>query len=172
MKTDLTALDRIIARLQNLPPFNVYQVKPDGTVSPWYEVTGAIVLDLAIREEILHQQVSAIGAQIGHWGRLAAVAKRVWEVEERGYRQWRDRVILEVITPPAGDEKWKKPTEAVIEATYRSRPDYAVWQEKIERAEESYNAAAAILDGFKAQREMLKLSVIRTFDGNKAQLAI
>ena len=129
-----TILDQFIARLSNLNPFNVYAIHGDGTVQPWYDVTGAIVKDLVLDEVTLAQQVQTIGAQITHWGRLAAQAKRVWEVEERDYRRWRDYQILQMVEPPSDPavrKEWKKPTEQVIEALAGRVPPYAVNAEEL-----------------------------------------
>jgi hypothetical protein len=170
-----TILDQFIARLSNLNPFNIYAIHPDGSVRPWYDVTGAIVKDLVVDEVALGQQVQTIAAQVMHWGRLAAQAKRVWEIEERGYRQWRDRQILELIEPPADPERakgWKKPTEIVIEATYRTDPEYAAWNQKIERAEEAFNACLAVQDGFRAKRDMLMRYVTKHRDDSQPHLSV
>lgn len=170
-----TILDQFITRLSNLNPFNVYAVHPGGEVKPWYEVTGAIVKDLVIDEVQLGIQVQTIAAQITHWGRLAAQAKRVWEIEEREYRRWRDSVVLEMVEPPANPEDakgWKKPTETIIEATYRTRPEYVQWNQRTERAEEAYNAALAVQDGFKAKRDMLMRYVARYRDETQPHLTV
>jgi hypothetical protein len=170
-----TILDQYVARLQKLSSFNVYAINAEGGVVPWYEVTGAIVKDLVLDEVTLAQQVQTIGAQITHWGRLAAQCKRVWEVEEREYRRWRDYFILKMIEPPANPEAakgWKKPTESVIEATYRTDPQYAKFNVAIERAEEAYNAALAVQDGFKAKKDMLMRYVVRYRDENQPHLTV
>ena len=52
-----TALDTIIARLQNMAPFNVHEVLPDGDTRPWFEVSSAIVRDLVITEHNILEQV-------------------------------------------------------------------------------------------------------------------
>jgi hypothetical protein len=170
-----TILDQYVARLSNLNPFNIFAVHADGTVHPWYEVSGAIVKDLVIDEVALGQQVQTISAQIAHWGRLAAQAKRVWEIEEREYRRWRDQIILEMVEPPADPQSrkdWKKPTELVIEATYRTHPEYVAWNQRIERAEEAHNAAIAVQEGFKAKRDMLVRYVTRHRDESQPHLTV
>lgn len=168
-------LDQFIARLQNLHPFNIYAIQADGGVQPWYEVTGLIVKDLVLDEVTLGQQVQTIAAQITHWGRLAAQAKRVWEIEERNYRRWRDYCFLKAIeapTEPEAAKGWKKPTEAAIEASYRTDPEYVKHQSKIERAEEAYNAAIAVQEGFKAKKDMLVRYVVRYRDETQPHLTV
>lgn len=168
-----TILDQYIARLSNLNPFNVHAIKPDGEVVPWYEVTGAIVKDLVIDEVQLGIQVETISAQITHWGRLAAQAKRVWEIEEREYRRWRDYQILKQVEPPTDPQarkEWKRPTETILEATYRTHPDYPKHQQRIERAEEAFNASIAVQDGFRAKRDMLMRWVVRYRDDRNRNL--
>ena len=170
-----TILDQYIARLSNLNPFNIYAIHGGGEVQPWYDVTGAIVKDLVVDEVALAQQVQTIGAQITHWGRLAAQAKRVWEIEEREYRRWRDYQVLKMVEPPTDPvvrKEWKKPTEQVIEATYRTDPDYVKYQQKVERAEEAYNAAIAVQEGFKAKKDMLMRYVVRYHDETQAHLTV
>ena len=166
-------LDPIIARLQNLHPFNIYQVSPaTGEVAPWFEVTGGIVQDLVLRDDRLHEQVQTIAAQVMHWGRLAAQAKRVWEITERHYRIWRDRTVLTLLDPATKPADWKKPTEKQVDGTIRILPEYTTHYQEQERAEEAYNAAMAILDGFRAKRDMIKAAVQRATEGSAPRLAV
>ncbi len=165
-------LDQYISRFQNVQPFNVYAITSNGDVEPWYEVTDSIVGELVLREEDLSTQVQSITAQIQFWGRLEAQSRRVWEVEERKYRQWRATQYLVSITPPVDDAKWKKPSEKAIEAMYRSHPEYEGLQVKIERAEEAYNATRAVLEGFRAKRDMLKSYVFRHHEDGAPRLAV
>lgn len=161
------ALDQYIQRLQNIEPFDIYAVKADGTVAPWYTVTGDIVRDVVIREDSLAAQVEAVSAQVLHWGRHAALAKRVWEIEEREYRVWKAQRYLEAVK---GAEK--KPTEAVIEATYRTHPEYSIKAARVERAEEAFNAATAVLEAFKAKRDMMKAAVSRSHEAGQPRLTV
>lgn len=164
-------LDQIVSRLQNLAPFNVHQVTPTGATEPWFEVTGGIVKDLVLSDDNLAEQVESISAQIMHWGRLAAQCKRVWEIAERQYRIWRDRTVLELLEPTTKPDGWKKPTQAQVDSTIRTQPEYVVHYEAQERAEEAYNAALAVLDGFRAKKDMIKAAVIRATEGRAARLA-
>lgn len=177
---ETTLLDQYVNRLQNLPSFNIFKIARDGVVEPWYEVPAlAVARELVIQEENLAFQVSAVPAQIMQWGRLEAQARRVWAVEERNFRIWRDKLILDLVTPPppkkgakADANEWKKPTEKVLEAACREHPEYAEWQNRVERAEEAYNAAHAILEGFRAKRDMLKTVVIRAQEGAAPRIAV
>lgn len=182
-------LDAYVQRYQNLEPFNVYSVDAEGEVTPWYEVNGTIVQDLVLNDQAVGGQVQAIGAQIGHWARLVAQCKRVWEIEERNYRIWRSRTWLDLINRPKiipgtseYEEKagWgrtakgelKAPTKEQAEALYRVDPEYAEWQNKIERAEEAYNAAEGILQAFKAKRDALRMVVRRNRETGEVELSI
>lgn len=167
-----TLLDQYVQRLQNMSPFNVYVVNADGSVAPWYEVTGEIVKDVVLREDALALQVASIASQILHWGRHAAQCKRVWEIEERQYRVWRAKKILDLSTPPTDDKGWKKPTESVIEATYQAHPEYSAYYARTERAEEAYNASMAIVEAFKAKRDMIKATVVRAHDSGQPRLTV
>jgi hypothetical protein len=173
MSTGNTVLDQYVARLQMLPPFNIYQVMPDGTVQPWFEVTGATTVpELVIRTSDLETQVQVISAQVTHWGRLVAQAQRVWEIEDRNYRIWRDRKCLEIATPDPKDKDWKKPTEARIEQLYRTDADYPVVYAKVERAAEAFRSAESVLDGFRAKRDMMKATIMRSREGGAPTLSI
>ena len=150
-------LDSYIARFQNLPSFNIYALAEDGVNAvPWYEVTTEIVKDLVINELTIFAQVATIAADIQKWGRLTALAKRIWELEERGYRAWRSAFFLKATDPQEKPKEWKKPTGDTIEAMYRIDPEYHRWQTKVERAEEAYNAADGILQAFRAKKDMLQ----------------
>lgn len=167
-----TTLDQAIARLQNLPTFNIYKINPDGSIGPWFEVTGGVVADLVLREDRLTEQVQVIGAQIMHWGRLVSQAKRVWEITERQYRIWRDRVALTMLDPGTKPKDWKKPTQAQVDATIRARTEYNQHYIAQERAEEAYNASLAILDGFRAKRDMLKGAVVRAVENAAPRMSV
>ena len=166
-------LDEIAQRLQNASTFNIWSIDETGKTQPWFAVSQEqVVRDLLIHEPTLGTQVQAISSQVQYWGRLAAQAKRVWEIEERRYRIWRSRFYLNAIMPPPDDSSWKKPTEKTIEAKYRVDPEYSVWQERLERAEEAFNATQAILDGFRAKAQLLKTYAMRVRDDAAPRLAV
>jgi len=174
-----TLLDQYISRLSNLTSFNIHSVdETSDTVNPWYEVTGKnVVNDLVIFEATLQEQVQAISAQVMHWGRLSAQCRRVLAVVERQYRHWREILSASLYVKPAdwdeeADGVWKRPTGAQVEAAYRSHPDYTLWQKRIERAEEAYNAAEAVLDGFRCKRDMLKSAVYRRREESAPRLSV
>lgn len=154
--------DAIIHRLQNLDPFVVQQIDPQGMPRPWVQVTGpAIVGELVISPHTLRDQIDAIAAQVAHWGRLVAQTKRVWQVHERRYRHWRSTVELKLLT-----ESEKKPTQAVIEATYRTLPEYELFQKALEEAEEAHNATTAIYEAFRVKAQVLRSDLHRAPDGS------
>ena len=149
-------LDQYIARFQNIPSFNIHAVAEDGLKSvPWYEVTPEIVRDLVVNELAIPLQVETIAAEIQKWGRLAALAKRIWEMEERRYRAWRSAFMLKALDPTGKEAGWKKPTTDAIEASYRVALAYAEHQVEVERAEEAYNATESLLQAFRAKKDML-----------------
>lgn len=160
-------------RLASIHPVNIWEVdEATGDGRPWYLVDGSVAHQLVIREVDLVEQVQLIAAQIMHWGRLAAQAKRVWEVEERNYRIWRDGAILRLSEPPAGDEKKKGMPQWQAEAAMRADPIYRMHQVRLERAEEAFNVAQSILEGFQAKKEMMKSSVIRSKEDGAPRLSI
>lgn len=166
-------LDAIVSRLQNMPAFNVFAISPqDGSVAAWYEVTGkAVIPDLVINENDILEQVQTVAARIAHWGRLAAQAKRVWQIEERRYRRWRDSLVLGLLQD-AEVSGAKKPTQDKLEASYRTHPDYDFYYAATERAEEAYSATVAILDGWRAKKDALRMAVFRRTEDGAAILSI
>lgn len=166
------ALDAIVARLQNMHPWNIQQVSKEGEPEDWFPVTGGIVHELVIKEANLLAEVQAISAQIMHWGRLAAQAKRVWEIRERQYRVWRDGLALALIDPTGKPRAWKKPTQAQVDQTIRTMPEYTEHYNRIETAEEAFNATQAVLDGFRAKRDMMRAAIIRRNENSAPTLGV
>lgn len=175
MSTEGTVLDQYVSRLQNMRPFNIFTIDLKGQVGPWYEVTSEIVRDLVIHDYDLATQVQTISAQIQFWGRMEAQCKRVWQIEERNYRRWRDAQVVRLARPPddAVEAKgWKKPTDKQIEATYRQMPAYHRYWDSVERAEEAFNASHAILEGFRAKKDMLRSHVYRSKEDGAVRLSV
>jgi hypothetical protein len=162
-------LDAIIARFQNLPGFNIHVITENGHASePWYGVEQAGLLpEIVLDESNLAYQVQIVTAQIQKWGRLEALARRVWQVAERNYRVWRSAFYLKVL-----EDSEKKPTENAIQAMYRTDEKYQELQVAIERAEEATNAAHLVLEAFRAQKDVLKNHVYRSREDGAAQLAV
>lgn len=167
-------LDMIIARLQNVPDWNIHEVGPGGgSLAPWYQVASADVVNrLVVNEAKLHQQLAAVAAEVFHWARLAALARRVWEIRERELVIWRDLLAVDLLDPAEKGEKWKRPTEATVTATVHSMPEYAQFKREIERAEEAFNATQAVLEGFRAQLAVLKITVERAHDGSSPRMSV
>lgn len=165
--------DAILQRLQCLNDFDIFQVNTDGSIQPWIRVSvRAVIEELVIQEYNLQSQVQLISAQIMHWGRMAAQCKRVWESVERSYRIWRDKLLLNLLTPEDKPDGWKKPSEAMAKTTIRTYPDYAQWYNSQEWAEENYNSATAILDGFRSKRDMMKAAVTRKYENAAPTLSV
>lgn len=149
--------DGIIKRLQALAPFNIYNVQEDGKIAPGNFITGPVIInDLVLNDRDILEQVQVISGKIAYWGRLCAQCKRVWEITERNYRIWRDSLYLQY-----RQGEVKKYTEKEIDALIRTTPEYNIYYNEQERAEEAYNAACAITEAWKAKKEMLKLAVYR-----------
>lgn len=172
---ETTILDQYVARLQNVRPFNINNISDKGEVGPWYEVTAEVVRDLVIQSYDLETQVQTISVQIQFWGRMEAQCKRVWQIEERNYRRWRDAQVLALSQSPNDPDEaksWKKPTEKRIEALYRQMPEYDDHWAAVERAEEAFNGAHAILEGFRAKRDMLRSFVYRSKEDGAARMSV
>jgi hypothetical protein len=152
-------LDQIVQRLQNMEPFWIYtidQTNPDAPPMEWYQVAGDIVNSLVIANATIDEQVRTVAGSIIHWGRMLAQCKRVWDIEARHYAVWKARKRLELTNPVDKPEGWKKPTGATVEDMYRTDPEYGVINARVERAEEAYNAALLIVDGFRALKDELR----------------
>lgn len=169
-KGDRMTLEAIVLRLQAIHPSNIFEVdETTGDAKPWYWIDASIVHELVLYEATLTEQVQVVAAQIMRWGRLTAQAKRVWEIQERQYRIWRDRTILKLIET-SGEKK--APPQWQAEAMMRATPEYAAFQKTLERAEEAYNVAHAVLDGFQAKKEMLKTAVVRSREDSAPRLSV
>lgn len=163
-------MDAILQRLSKVPTFMIYEILGTGEVVPEYEIpTAQVVNELMLVEEDLVRQIQVIPAEIMNWGRLVAKAKRIWEVEERNYRVWRDTLYLELARAPEGG---KKPTEKMIDATIRATLEYRQWYERIERSEETYNSLLAILDGWRAKKELVRTAVVRQHENAQPQIGV
>lgn len=164
-----SSLDAVVFRLQNFPSWNLYQIHPDGQAKPWFEVTPGIISDLVIRESDLQTQVEALPAQIMFWGRMVAQARRVWEIEERLYRVWRDSLAIQILDNWSGG---KRPTKDQLDQLIRAHENYPGFYQRIERAEEAMNAAEAVLDGFRAKKDLMKVAVIRRHEDGAPQISV
>lgn len=166
-------LDGIVARLVNTPPWNINKFdEATREVAKFYEVTGEIVHDLVIKDGNLQEQVQAVSAQIMHWGRWAAQAKKIWEVMEHKYRIWRDGKALELVDPKGKPKDWKKPTQAQVDQHIRTDPEYETWYIAQETAEEAYNATTAVYEGFKAKKEMMRAAIVRKNENSAPTLSV
>jgi len=165
--------DAIVARLQRMYPWKVQQVGKTGEPEDWFTVPpDKIVQELVIKEANLLAEVQVISAQIMYYGRLTAQCKRIWEIRERKYRVWRDGQALALIDPTGKPKAWKKPTQAQVDQTIRTTPKYEVHYAAIEAAEEAYNATNAVLDGFRAKRDMMKAAIIRRNENSAPILCV
>ena len=161
------ALDKIIHALQNLPTWNVYLIV-NGVPTPWLECQGVEVAEqLVVRESTLAVDVMSVSVKIMEWGVLAAKAQEIWEVEQRRERVWKAKLLEAAISedqkkPEKEQRKW---TEKLQESLYRENPEYLVWKERVERAAFAVNCTNAVLEGFRATKEMLRTSVRPAIEG-------
>lgn len=157
-----TTLDAIVQALQNLPGFNIYAIDNVGVPVPWLEATGTdIAEELIIRESTLAIQVQSISVKIYEWGRLAARAQRIWEIEQRRERKWKAQLLKTTMAEDAAkpEKERAKWTEKLQEALYRDHLEYEIWKERVERAAEAVNASQAVLEGFRAKARMLEKAI-------------
>jgi hypothetical protein len=113
-----------------------------------------LIPQLVIDATDLLSEASVCAALILYWGLEAARARRAKARAEAAYRQWRDRNFLDIKNGPhkEGD---KAPSDTVAEKMYRTLPDYGVWQQKIDDAQEQAEQAEAIYEAFRAKKEMI-----------------
>jgi hypothetical protein len=141
------------------------------------ELTDGQLVEMAqvINECVIHidgeeDQRRLVSGQVATWGWIAARAQRVYERTEALYRRWREGEFWKAKQPPEDPEaakKWKKPTDKEAEATYRLHPEYEAWQFKIERAREAWNQCEAIVEGFKAKKDVMRRTQ-RRMDADEA----
>lgn len=156
-------------------PFDLYGVNDDGSIKKLLTVSAQIVETTMISEVDLAAQVARVSGEITHWGIMEARARKAWQRGEMEYRVWREVLTVKLLTPPVDPAKlkeWKKPTEAAIEANYRSNPEYPVHQRRLHDLEESFNAAHAVLEGFRAKKEMLRASVRRSNEDGSPMMSL
>lgn len=161
------------------PPFDLFVVASgkngEAVCKLLMTVQADIVEATCVSESDIAAQVCRVSGEIVHWGVLEAKARRAWQLAELNYRMWREALTVTMFTPPsdpAAAKAWKKPTGAEIEATYRSHPEYREHQEAIQAMEEGTNGAHAVLEAFKAKKEMLRTAVRRANDDSNATLSI
>lgn len=149
-------LDAYIARFQNMPSWNIHIITEEGKKSlPWYEVGPEIYRDLVLNEMNAPVEAAQIAAEIQKWGRLAALARRVWQIAERDFRAWRSAFFVTQMDPADKPDGWKKPSKDLVEATYRVEPRYHELQIAVEEAEEAYSATEAVVAALKAKKDAL-----------------
>jgi len=159
--------DAIVGRLVNLPSWNVYKFdEKTKKVEPYFQVTGAVIHDLVIKDHNVRLQAQVVLGQIAHWGRWTAQCKRVWEVVEHQYRIWRDGKALELTNPEGKPDGWKKPTVAQVDQLVRTDPEYEDWYIQQERAEEAFNSSEAVYEAFKLKAKLLQSAVFTQWENS------
>ena len=147
----------VLQRIQNLDTFKLHKIVPTGDrveIADGLEVSpSAIAQSLILRPDAAATTAMEISVQIFEWGRHVARAQRVWEMRERELRSFKARQIV--------DAKKENPKLALaaIEAAYRILPEYEKRSVLLEEASESHNSAVAVLDGYRALRDILKASL-------------
>lgn len=164
--TNDPAHDALVQRLQAIQPFVIQSIDITGTPQPWQRVDGdALMRTLVISPHSLRHQVDTAAAEIGHWGRMVAQCRRVWQVHERRYRHWRSTIELECLRSGIPGLE-KSATKAAIESYYRTLPAYDAFQTAIEEAEEALNSAQAVFEAFKEKGAQLRRDTRIGSDGS------
>jgi hypothetical protein len=171
------SLDEKLHKLQNQPPWNIPRFEEMGGVYapvPWYDVTGAIVFEVAIRDANLESQIEELSAQIQFWGRMEGVCERALEWHERKLRVWKGNQVRRLKTPPEGvDLKgWKKPTEKEVEGIYRNMPEYQELYDQIDRAKEALVSTKWVREAFQEKSKMVQKYVRRSIDDGRPRVSV
>lgn len=163
-----------LSKLSMIPPFTVRAIdEATGQPRDWFFGGADTVQSLRCLDSTDLSRIQAlIGPELARWQRAAAASKRVWQHHDRALREWKAAKTLELTTPPAGaeveedepevagkkkDKKkvWKAPTVAVVEATYRTAPEYKTLNIAVERAEETYSVCLGIIDAWQTISRLL-----------------
>jgi hypothetical protein len=154
----MDVLGGYVQRLQNLESFDVWSVDKEGAPVFWYsQDPGEIVRELVIPDHQLAIAAQTVAAQVFHWGRLFAQQKRIHEIREREYRVWKAKQYVAAI-----EGADKKPSDTVIEAKYRTHPEYGKYAAEVERAAEVMNTLEHVYFAFQAKANMLRSRFDRT----------
>ncbi len=145
--------------LQNLaigPPIKVEAYDESaGDIKLWFAETPDPAL-MSIRSLEDASAIRALApAHILRWQRAAAASKRVWQIRDREYREWKAAKVVEYRTPPADGKGWKAPTQAACEAKYRADPNYSKMSSVVEGSEEAHSACLGVIDAWGAVVRLL-----------------
>lgn len=163
----MPSFDAIVQRLQAVAPFNLHYVSPNGETLPWWEIDSNLLLeDLVLSDLDLDGQVQTLALRIAFWGRLCAQAKRIWEIKEREYRIWKARYYI------IYREDETKRTEKEIDSLIRLKPEYISLYNDVEKAEEVYNILTAVVEAWRAKKDIVKTAVYRRATEDGAKLSI
>lgn len=140
------------------------------------ELTQGQLVEMArvIDEVVIHvegeeDQARLVSGQIATWGWIAARAQRVYERTEALYRRWREGEFWAAKQAPDPEPKgWKKPTDKEAESVYRLHPEYEAWQFRVERSREVWNQCEAIVEAFKAKKDVMRRTQ-RRLDADEAR---
>lgn len=170
----LTTIDEVLLKLfNNKYTVNFWRVREDGGIEPHLEVDLVeIAKKLIVTQTDLRQQVQTIAMEIMEWGAWEARTKRVWDITKCNYRVWRETRYLELVDPANKSVGWVKPTEKKADAKIRLDKGYAIHYALQERAEEAYSISKAIVNGFRAKKDVLTSFVIRDREDGSARLDV
>jgi hypothetical protein len=164
------ALDAYLSSLAALPPVTLRTLTPEGEVRVLVEVSmQAILPRLRPSQADLRGDIDRVVPEIVHWGRMAALQKRVWLVQERALRTWKARQELAYraqADPKAGWGQGGRVNQEEVAAHYRTAPEYEAVEAAVEAAEEAYLFADVVYRAFKEKREVLQSDVWTARDGS------
>src|SRR5688572_30342613 len=128
-----------------MPPFPVlYYDEHVGEVREWFWTTREMTTRLAMRtpaERAMMRQEA--GNEIVAWTRALAATRRAWQVLERRFREWKG---AQYVAAKTKTDATKPPSDAAIEAAYRTRPEYQTLSAAVERAEEATSSLEGIVN--------------------------
>lgn len=164
--------DSYAAALSGIPHVDLYVPEDGGhDLRFWMRIPiGPVVDRLLVLDSRLRFDVDHISAEVMHWGRLSAVARRAWTARERQYRVW--KAEQELAIRKLAKKEGEKVTEGLIEAKYRTAPDYNAVCSKVEESQETFEAIDAIYRAFKSKVDVLMGEVRRVPDGSLQRLSL
>lgn len=143
---DQRTFDEVVQRLQQMSGCHIYAINPEtAAIESWWQMEGAhVVPDLIIRDDRLDEDIDKLAGQIMHWGRLLALAERVYDIRKREYVQWKAKRYLDAVTPPEAPEASPEASEVKLPPKPKGLPKTATDARKAEHAERTAAYEAAV----------------------------
>jgi len=114
-----------------------------------------LIPQLTVNTTDLISEAASASSFAVYWGLEASRARRFKAQVDASYRQWRDRMWLDIKTTPL-DITGKFPTDSQTDKSSRLTPEYGAWRCRIDDALESAEMAEAVYEAFKMKADLVK----------------